>query len=71
MAHAERRAEPWSAAGSVSATPPSEGICGRRTGFLLGTRVVKAVSALVPRSATALQGARRIPNRQFIQSIHQ
>ena len=40
----------------VSATPPSEGIAG---GEARGTRrgdIPKAVSPLVPRSATALQG---------------
>ena len=62
---AARRAEPWSAAGSDSATPPSEGISGGRTGDLIRERVAKAVSPLVPRSATALQGARRIPLASF------
>ena len=48
--------KPWSAEGSDSATPPSEGIFGRHTRVALRTCVAKAVSPLVPRSASALQG---------------
>jgi hypothetical protein len=65
LTHTERRADPWSVAGSDSATPPSEGISGGRAGVVIHARVAKAVSPLVPRSATALQGARLIPLASF------
>ena len=54
----EARWVPWSAAGSVSATPLSERILGRRTGGGICTGGAKAVSSLVPRLAAALQDAR-------------
>ena len=53
----EIREIPWSAAESVSATPPSEGIAREDADSVLSVCPPKAVSALVPRFATALQGA--------------
>ena len=63
-AHHAGAAKPWSAAGSESATPPSDGIAGGWANDPAHCAhgpardsPPKAVSALVPRSATALQGA--------------
>ena len=53
----EPQETPWSAAGSVSATPPSDDIARPDSDTVVRACPPKAVSALVPRSATALQGA--------------